>query len=49
MCIWLSLHGGLERPLNGVVKVEPRLPWTSQDVGGASTVEYMPRKSANRE
>jgi hypothetical protein len=31
------------------VKVKPGLPWRPQDVGDASTVRYLLRKTANRE
>ena len=40
------LHGGLERPLHGSVKVKLVLCWRPQDVGNARVVGYVPRKTA---
>ena len=33
----VSLNGGLERPLHEAMKLKPRLPWRTQDVGDART------------
>lgn len=45
----VSLRGGPERPSCEAVKVEPGLPWRTQDVGNARVAGDLPRKAANWE
>lgn len=45
----VSVVGGhVERPLAEPVKLNPGLPWRTQDVSDARLVGYLPRSAANR-
>ena len=48
-CIRVSLNGGLERPVCEAVKLQPGLPWKSQDVADARARGYLLRRAADME
>ena len=45
----VALNVGLKRPLHEAAKLKPSLPWRSQDVKDARTMDYPLRRAAIRE